>query len=206
MHDLAARAIQERFISYAARDFDLLRTVLHDSASDDDRALAAEIIAYAKDKRVIVPDLVSAIHDPYTNVRNNAMRALAIIVQFAQRSPPSRIRVPYEPFVDLLNSPYWTDRNKSTLALMNISGTRDPRLFSLLARRAVPSLVEMATWRTTGHSAPSFWILGRVAGVSDKEIEDAWTRDDRRTTVDRWSELLRWRFPRTGNREPQRSL
>ena len=41
--------------------------------------------------------------------------------------------MPYEPFVDLLNSPVWTDRNKSSIALMDISSTRDPRLLSLLA-------------------------------------------------------------------------
>jgi len=189
--DPTARAIQERFVRYAAHDLELLRSVLRHSRSDNDRALAAEVIAYARDKRRIIPDLLWAMRDPSREVRNNAVRALAIIADFGHRNPELGIRIPYGPLIDLLNSSFWTDRNKSTLALDAISANRDSRLMSLLAKRALPSLAEMATWQSRGHAEPAFRILGRVAGVSEQANDDALTRAERMTIVGRWSSGVR---------------
>jgi len=66
------RALQERFITFAAQDFQLLRAVLHESANVQQRALAAEIIAYTANKRDVVPDLVYGMRDPDSDVRNNS--------------------------------------------------------------------------------------------------------------------------------------
>ncbi len=44
------RAIQEQFITFAAQDFELLRTVLRESADAQHRALAAQLIAYTANK------------------------------------------------------------------------------------------------------------------------------------------------------------
>jgi hypothetical protein len=89
-----ARAIQERFIIFAARDLKLLRVVLHESADAHHRALAAEIIAYAANKRDVVKDLVYGTNDPDSDVRNNSMRALAVIAKFAQASQKKELRFP----------------------------------------------------------------------------------------------------------------
>ena len=53
-----ARALQERFNTFAAQDLKLPSRRLHQSADSGQRALAAQIIAYAADKREIVKDLV----------------------------------------------------------------------------------------------------------------------------------------------------
>ena len=58
LHDPGARAIQQRFIGYAGRDIRWLRDVLRHSSDDEHRALAAEILAYAPDKRDVIGDLV----------------------------------------------------------------------------------------------------------------------------------------------------
>lgn len=179
MHDAAGRAIQERFITFAARDLSTLRDVLAHAAAVDDRALAAQVIGYAADKRSVIPDLVAAMRDASDDVRNNAMRALWTIAIFAQRAPASGIHVPYAPFVDLLTSPIWTDRNKSSLALAEISESRDPALLALLRQKALASLIEMARWQSAGHAEAPFLLLGRAAGWSEDAIHDAWTRGDR---------------------------
>ena len=170
MHFPAARAAQERFVPLAARHRAVLTSVLHQSVNQEHRAIAAQVLAYLPDKRTIVPDLVRATRDPYSTVRNNAVRALALIAGFGHRHPDRGITVPPEPMVDLLNSLVWTDRNKSSLALMRISESRDPDLLRLLRERALPSLVEMARWKSPGHAMAAFTILSRIAGIPEAEI------------------------------------
>ncbi len=176
--DPAVHAIQERFIVYAARQRKLLRDVLRNSAEATHRALAAQVLGYAADKKAIVPDLVSAMRDPDANTRNNATRALLIIAALAERAPERRLRIPPQPFIDLLNSLVWTDRNKSAGALEQLTASRDPALLSALRTRALPSLIEMARWKSPAHAASAIVIVGRIGGLSEEEIQTAQQRGD----------------------------
>lgn len=179
MHDSAARAVQERFIAFAARDLVLLREVLRSSASAPDRALAAQVIAYAADKRAVVPELVAAARDPSEEVRNNAIRALGVLAAYARSDAGAGIRIPWRPFVSLLESPVWSDRNKAATALLQLSETRDPELLNFLWNDAALALVEMARWTSPGHALPAFVLLGRIAGMTEEEIGAAWARGER---------------------------
>ena len=183
MHDPTARAVQEQFIAYAARDLNQLRDVVRRSGEATHRALAAQILGYASDKRAVVDDLVYGMRDPSESVRNNAMRALAVIAEFAGGSPDRGVRVPYEPFVDLLSSPFWTDRNKASFALEELSTKRDPQLLQTLRAQALPALVEMARWKSDGHAGAAFFLLGRIGGLSEDEIRAAWERRDREAVI-----------------------
>jgi hypothetical protein len=172
-----ARAIQERFVQYAAGNVATLREVLRTSGDAGQRALAAQVIAYVPQKHTVVPDLVAALRDPDATVRNNAMRALAIMASWAQRNPDAMLRIPFDPFVAMLNSPVWTDRNKGAFVLMSLSVSRDPALFRLLRAQAFPALVDMVRWRSPGHALPAALILGRMAGMPDDEIMPAFEKD-----------------------------
>ena len=77
-HDPATRAIQERFVVYAKRDLPQLRRVLRSSSDASQRALAAQVLGHAADKKAVVEDLVQGMRDPPDEVRNNAMRALMV--------------------------------------------------------------------------------------------------------------------------------
>jgi hypothetical protein len=175
MHYPPAREIQELFPAIANRERALLRTVLAQSANGADRALAAQIMAYASDKAAVVPDLVTASHDSNETVRNNAVRALAVM---AGGNRP--VKVPYEPFLTLLQSPVWTDRNKASLALMQLSASRDPELMAAL-RPVKTTLMEMADWKSMGHAYAPLLILGRLGGLSENEIGTALRFNDRET-------------------------
>jgi hypothetical protein len=157
----AARPTEDRMIEIANRDLPLLRRTLRSSADYEHRALAAQLLGYSKDQQSVVPELIFAMRDPSTNVRNNAMRALWVFTMATKVEPP---RVPFGPFVTLLNSPFWLDRNKSSLALMQLTSTRNPTLLAMLRERALVSLVEMARWTDRNHAAPAFFILGRSPG------------------------------------------
>ena len=179
MHFPAARAAQERFVHLASHHRAELTTVLRQSASQEHRAIAAQVLAYSPAKQLIVHELVRATRDPYSTVRNNAVRALALLAGFGQQYPDRGIVVPAEPLVDLLNSLVWSDRNKASLALMQISESRDSALLALLKARALPSLIEMARWKAPGHAVAAFFILGRIASLPDNEIFAAWEGDRR---------------------------
>ena len=168
-HDPATRVVQERFVSFAARDLPLLRQVLRESSDAEQRALAAQVIAYAARKDDVIDDLARAMGDPSEDVRNNAMRALAVFVAAAPATRPTR-PIPVDGFVALLNSPAWTDRNKASLALLRLTESRDPALLARLRREALASLVDMARWKSAGHAVPGATILGRVAGLSEEKI------------------------------------
>lgn len=183
MNDPSSRAVQKRFITFAARDLKLLRDVLHHSSDAEQRALAAEIIAYAANKQAVVTDLVEALRDSAGGVRNNAMRALEVMAELERQPAKQRVRIPVRPFVEMLNSIEWTDHNKSSLALLKLTEKRDPAVLSQLRQQALLSLVEMAGWKSPGHANAPFVVLGRVAGFSEQEIVEAWEHGERRAFI-----------------------
>lgn len=184
MNDPTMHAIQEQFITFAARDLPRLRDVLRNSSDESHRALAALVIGYAADKKALVPDLVAAVTDPGQNVRNNATRDLGVIAMYAQGNPHLGIVVPAAPFIDLLNSIEWTDRNKSLMLLNQLTAAGSPGVIDELRRRALPSLLEMAQWKGADHAQAAFFIVGRIAGVPEDAIAAAWERGDRAAVID----------------------
>ncbi len=171
--DPAMREVQNRFIEYARKNKEKLRLVLRESADEQQRGIAAQILAYVDDKQSVVSDLVYAVSDPSELVRNNAMRALWVFTKMVPDRKHAAIRVPYEPFVSMLNSPEWSDRNKSSLALMELTQNRDPRLLAMLRRDAMDSLIQMARWKSEGHAMPARVILARIAGYTEDRMHDA---------------------------------
>jgi hypothetical protein len=182
-HDPAVRTIQERLIGYAKRDQPALRRVLRDSSDRAHRALAALVLGYVADKQAVVDDLVYGMSDPSDDVRNNAMRTLLVFAAAAPTAARPVPRIPYRPFMDLLASPVWSDRNKASGALMVLSKDRNPDLLSALRNEALAPLVEMAHWKSDGHAAAAFFILGRIAGHSDEAIQHAWEGGDRSVVI-----------------------
>ena len=177
--DPAVRAVQERFIVFARTGVPELRQVLRESCDPRHRALAAQVLAYADDKGTIIDDLVHAARDPDAEVRNNATRALWVLAQAPPLPGRAALQVPYEPFVDLLHSPVWSDRNKASLALLALTTGRDPGLLALLRARSRTPLAEMARWKSRGHAEAGFIVLARIAGIADEAARSAFERDDR---------------------------
>jgi hypothetical protein len=182
--DSTVRMIQRRFVAIAASNLDSLRTVLRTSANPDHRALAAQIMGYAANKQSVVDDLVYAMRDPASEVRNNATRALALIAGLAQRRAELGIRVPFEPFIDLLNSLAWTDRNKASLALMQLTESRDPAMLAALKARAFDSIVDIAQWTNPGHAVPGVFMLARIAGISDADAFAMYERGEKEKIIE----------------------
>jgi len=157
--------------------------VLRNSSLATERALAAQIIGYVPDKQSVVDDLVYGMSDPDENVRNNSMRTLLVFAHAAPRPARARIQIPFAPFIAFLDSPVWSDRNKASGALMQLTRTPNPELLASLQRGALVSLTEMARWKSAGHAFPSFVILARIAGYSDDDLRQAWRNGEREKVI-----------------------
>ena len=162
------RANQLAMREYATRNPLLIRKVLSESADAEQRRTAAHFLGYTNYGRVQIELLVKASRDQDETVRNNAVRALGVL---AESSPAIAQQIPGENFVLMLNSGTWMDRNKGGYLLSTLTLRRDPKLLHLIRSRASDSLVEMARWRNDGHAQTSRLILGRIAGIEEKQLK-----------------------------------
>jgi hypothetical protein len=183
MADPDARAIQQDFVDIAGKHLPQLRAVLRNSADDAQRSMAATLIGYATDKKAVVGDLEYAVQDPDEDVRANAMRALNAIAVLAAKQPDLGIHISPTWFVEMLNSIVLSDRTRATMALINLTDSRPAAPLDLIRERALPSLVEMAQWRSLHYALPAFILLGRSGGLSEEQIQESWTRGDRAAMV-----------------------
>jgi hypothetical protein len=191
MADSATRSLQKRFLVYAKKYLKILREVLHHSDDAEQRGIAAYIIGYAPDKRLVTRDLLEAVEDEDEVVRNSAARALAAIATLAQRKPSLKINVSASPFVAMLHSPVWTDRNKALMVLTVLTKRKDRRVLRELRAQALAPLVEMARWKSKGHAYNAFILLGRVAGISDRTMNKvAWDITQRDSMIDKMVKTL----------------
>ena len=161
------RAKQLATRDYAVRNAALIHSVLNNSRDTEQREVAAHLLGYAVHNNIQIRSLVHASHDPDDGVRNNAIRALAVL---AESNREIARKIPAQDFVDMLNSGIWKDRNKGGMLLSALTIPRDPRLLRLLRARALDSLPEMAVWREYGHAQSSRFILGRIAGIPEGNL------------------------------------
>jgi hypothetical protein len=153
---------------------DLVRTheaavfdVLQHARDSRQRSVAATAAGYATPSRRQVDLLVAASLDPDDEVRNNAIRALGVLLR---AKPDVAAEVPAAPFIALLKSGRWSDHNKAVFVLDALTAKRGPKILAELRSRAADSLVEMARWKNTGHAYTARVILGRIAGIAEGRL------------------------------------
>ena len=153
---------------YATRNLLLIRKVLSESAAPEQRRVAAHFLGYTNYSRVQIELLVKASRDQDETVRNNAVRALGVL---AESNPAIAQQIPARDFIFMLNSGNWSDRNKGCYLLSTLTIPRDPKVLQLIRKLASDSLVEMAHWRDYNHAHTSRVLLGRIAGIEEKKLQ-----------------------------------
>ncbi|MEO8099876.1 MAG: HEAT repeat domain-containing protein [Acidobacteriota bacterium] len=179
----AARAAQLRFPALVGANLDGLREVLRESNDEYHRAIAASLLPYAPNKSEIVEDLHEALTDSDAGVRGKAIRGLTALWHLAQADASSKVRVSPSWFLELLHSVAWTDRTQALWALELLTRDRDVVTISRLRENELDALVEMARWKSEKYGYNAFLLVGRVAGMRDLEIRDAWLRSGRETVI-----------------------
>ena len=159
---------QVKLRDWARANSPIVYKVLETSRYKEQRAYAAEALGYLKRSPRQVSALVQSSFDADAGVRNNALRALALVVK---AGPELAAEVPSERFIPLLHSPEWSDRNKTTLLFESLTASRDPAVLGLLRGGAIEPLREMALWHDWRHAESSARLLGRIAGIEEARID-----------------------------------
>jgi hypothetical protein len=181
--DSLTREIQLKFPAMAKDHLAELRDVLRNSGDDDQRAAAAYLMAYAPVKSDIANDLQFALRDADPGVRANAVHGLIALAVYARLHPDAGLKLESTWFIEMLHSLSWSDRAHALQALQIFTDDRDATVLSQLRARALPALVEMSRWKTLAHALPAVMLTGRIAGWTDPQIQDAWTRGDRESVI-----------------------
>lgn len=182
MDDPDAWAFQQRFLGLAPADLATLRDVLHHDTDASQRAAAAALIGYAPHKAAVIDDLQYALQDPDPAVRANALRSLTAIAVLASRQPALGLRIQPIWVVQLLNSVVLSDRVeavKALLALTETPGSNAAAALDVTRERALPSVVEMARWKTPAYALPPFVLAGRLGGMSYVDTLQQWASGHR---------------------------
>lgn len=187
MQNPGARAAQERFVELAAKYLPVLHDVARTARDPEQRAMAVYILQYGprgpRTSQPLVNDVQYALRDVDDNVRANAIRALSAMYVGAKVHPDQGINIQPTWFIELLNSVVWSDRRNAAAALVDLTDGRDPETLQLIRDRAMRSLVEMARWRDLAHALPAFILVGRLADLPEKQIQDDWVNADHETVI-----------------------
>jgi HEAT repeat protein len=155
--DPTLHAIELSMHDYSLAHEEMLRQVLASSGDANHRAIAAVFMGYARRSPQQSDVLIAAVRDPNETVRNNAARALVVLVTGVGLAPPTAI------FVRMLSSGIWTDRNKSLGILRPLVERGDAELLRELRSRALDALTEMSQWQCPDHSADARSMLSRLS-------------------------------------------
>jgi hypothetical protein len=166
--DPETRAKELQIREFALANEELLRTVLSSSSDAEHRATAAEFLGYVNVSARQIADLTEAARDPDEGVRNNAVRALGVIASSSQQRASM---ISPKPFIALLRSDKWVDRNKGAWLLINLTASRDRKLLKQLRAEALDALVEMARWHFPGHASSARRLLGRIGGIEEAKLD-----------------------------------
>jgi len=181
--DPATRKIQDRFPLFATEHLAELRDVLRNSSDEEQRAIAAYIIGYSPNKLDVINDLQYALKDADAGVRSNATRSLVAIEVLSKLEPNLGIKISPTWFIEMLNSLSWSDRNRGVSALWILTAQPNAGVLDQIRDRALESLIEMSRWKTLAHALPPYLLLGRVLGLPEDQVKDAWSRGDREWVI-----------------------
>lgn len=166
-HNPELRQAQLEMRAFATTNVSQIVGALHGCAKDEHRRAASMLLGYADRSPDQIAELVRAANDADSTVRNNALRALAVL---AAPSAEAAAGIQADALIELLNSGDWTDRNKAGLLFMRLTDARRPDLLAALTREAFDSLVEMARWQDAPHAVAYRVILGRIAGIEEPRL------------------------------------
>jgi hypothetical protein len=166
--DPALREIELSIHTYAmTREVEFER-VLRNAADPRQRRVASEFLGYVPRSSAQIKALAEAVSDADEEVRNNAVRALSVLAAAHNARP---LAIDTQPFIALLFSGRWTDRNKGSMVLARITEARDPALLAALRKQALPPLVEGGSWSDPGHAYAFLVILGRIANIPEDRLQ-----------------------------------
>jgi hypothetical protein len=179
----SARAFEAKFATFTSQHMAELREVLRNSEDPEQRAIACAVIGYAPKKADVVNDLQYALQDPDESVRSSAMRSMKALAVAAAQDPSLGVRISPTWLIELLNSLVLSDRLEAADILVALTDRHEVAVLDQMRERALPSLAEMARWESLRYALPPFLLVGRMAGLSEQEIQQRWSNGEREMVI-----------------------
>lgn len=134
----------------------VIETLRHDKSSDR-RASAALLVGHFKDPLQIVSLLLPSVTDKDEGVRNNAMRVIGATMEKAKLN-----KIDVMPFLNALDSPYVTDRNKSLCVLTSI--VDNPVSRNIVIQKGGDKLLAILQLQQPNNHDFAYIILKKISG------------------------------------------
>ena len=158
------------FNNGASDDKSLILNTLKEDVNTDRRAAAAFLVGHFKNPNEIIEVLSPYVNDIDDTVRNNAIR---VIGETMNRANISNINM--VPFLNLLNSPYNTDRNKALYVLL--AAAESPSSKKLIIQQGARNLLAMLKLKQPNNHDISYQLLKKISGKDFGEYNsNAWEK------------------------------
>lgn len=138
--------------------------VLTNDSDSERRAAAAFLLGHLQNPEEIISILEKHVNDKHGHVRNNAMRVIAATMQKANIDTINII-----PYINLLNSPYVTDRNKALAILASASKNR--ALQSIIIKKSKDNLVKLLELKQPINHNWAHDVLKQISGKNYGEYD-----------------------------------
>lgn len=147
----------------------LIKTINSDSSSER-RIAAVFLVGNLNDPQEIISLLNKYVMDSDEGVRNAVMR---VIAETMRKAKIDEINV--KPFLELLDSPHFTDRNKALYVLFNASNSTTAK--KIIIRDGSKRLIALLKLKQPNNHTPAYGLLKSITGKDfGSENIDAWEK------------------------------
>jgi hypothetical protein len=154
----------------AVKERQFILATLNKDPDPNRRAAAAFLVGHFKDPKEIIAVLTPHINDPAESVRNNVMRVIGTTLMLAKLQAD-----PVDPYLEILNSPYGTDRNKALNIILESAGS--PKANQAIIDHGGDYLISLLRLKQPNNHEPAYYILKKVSGKNFGEHDIvAWQR------------------------------
>ena len=150
----------------------LILQTLNQDKNPERRTAAAFLVGHFQDPKEIISVLFSHVNDKDDGVRNAVMRVIATTMQKSKISD-----VDVMPFINALDSPYITDRNKALLVLSETTVNANSK--KLILQKGGEHLISLLRLKQPNNHDAAYIILKKISG-----------KDFGSTNVKAWSQWV----------------
>jgi hypothetical protein len=147
----------KKFNNAAIKERALILDTLNHDPSFERRAAAAFLIGHFQDPHEIISLLEPAISDKNEKVRNNVMRVIAATMRKAKIND-----IDVTPFLNALDSPYTTDRNKALSVLFTAADNQATK--PVLLKKGGETLVAILALQQPNNHDWAYETLKKISG------------------------------------------
>lgn len=152
------------FNAGALNQRELILDTLNKDMNPERRATAAFLVGHFTDPKEILSILLPHVNDNYAVVRNNVMRVISATMSKAHISD-----INVEPFLDLLNSPYGTDRNKALGTLFEATASKSAK--EIIIQKGKENLLALLRLKQPNNHEYAYLILRKISGKNYDEYD-----------------------------------